>query len=304
MKKNYNLLLAFISCAFSASTVSAQNICMVTADYNNADSYMIIWSQIDDMTNLDSVYVYRWSTSDPTYLKIGAVDISSSAPTYFTDINANVIEANKYKIAYLDSNGALSGFSPYHKPAVLDYEPLDGTLSWSIYEKEGVTASDAILGHEVLMDETGLNLSWSPISTSLIFSDIYYTDQGYASHPNARYELLVALDNCDFQTKANINRSRSNIKQQFSNASASIQQLDQFIGFTVFPNPTNSMIEIKTENKQGAHVKITSVDGKVAYSVEISNGTSTLDINELKRGVYFIVLEQNGKTSSQKLIKY
>lgn len=302
MKKKYLSIVAIICFAFSSNITQAQNICMVTADYNNADSYMIIWETFTDMTNLDSVFVYRWTPADPQFIKIGSVDISNEAPTYFTDLNANLLDENRYSISYLDSSGIETARSEYHQPSVLDFDPTNGMISWSTYEKEYSSTPDHIISYELQMDESGLNI-WESFSILMNY-DNQFTDQAFTDHPNARYELLVSLDNCDFQTKANIHKSRSNIKNQFSNASATIQEQTNPIEFSISPNPANSNLDVVIENKQAATINITTIDGKVVHTSEINNGKTQIDIHNLNDGVYFVILQQDDKKSSQKLIKF
>lgn len=78
------------------------------------------------------------------------------------------------------------------------------------------------------------------------------------------------------------------------NGNAGAEELKE-IGFDIFPNPANGIIQIITETFSGnnLHMEITNPLGKVIYSQNnIQPGISyTIDVSELARGVYCIHLK-------------
>ncbi len=66
----------------------------------------------------------------------------------------------------------------------------------------------------------------------------------------------------------------------------------------VYPNPTNSNITISSENKLGT-LKITNMYGAEVLSLDLNETNSTIDLSDLKSGIYFI----QTNNSVKKLIK-
>ena len=74
------------------------------------------------------------------------------------------------------------------------------------------------------------------------------------------------------------------------------ESLDEFSvsrGFSIFPNPTTSSIQIKTKNAKDATYQIVNAQG-----ASVKNGTfkgsCTIDVSELSNGVYFINIPSLG----------
>lgn len=85
-------------------------------------------------------------------------------------------------------------------------------------------------------------------------------------------------------------------------ASVSIQELTQN-NFTFYPNPTSSVLNIKSvEAIESA--KVIDITGKTMLTV-LGNNQNQIQFNvaDLKSGVYFIQLNSKGTTSVQKFIK-
>ncbi len=79
----------------------------------------------------------------------------------------------------------------------------------------------------------------------------------------------------------------------------------------VSPNPFNNELKIQFSTiKSGiAEIKIVGVDSKVVYSskVIVESGTNTISINEveqIKTGIYFLIIIFNNENISSKIIKY
>lgn len=73
------------------------------------------------------------------------------------------------------------------------------------------------------------------------------------------------------------------------------------IGFKLYPNPTNTgVVSIQTQTNQMLQVAVFDVLGKQVISQTISNGT--LNVSNLKSGVYFVQVTEGSTTTSKKLI--
>jgi carboxypeptidase T len=81
-----------------------------------------------------------------------------------------------------------------------------------------------------------------------------------------------------------------------SNVSSTIQQ------FRIFPNPTNSMLNINT-NLSDYSIKIYNLMGQQLYSTESNHGMQKINVSELTTGMYFIEIRSNSITETQKFYK-
>ena len=77
--------------------------------------------------------------------------------------------------------------------------------------------------------------------------------------------------------------------------------------FTIFPNPTDCVVQIELKNQQVVPIKVYSIDGKQVLSTQLdfTNERAILDLSELPVGPYIIKGEdKSGKRIfEQKLIR-
>ena len=72
---------------------------------------------------------------------------------------------------------------------------------------------------------------------------------------------------------------------------------------TVFPNPTNGVFTIQSDNDQNIQVKIMDVLGKQIYQTHIiSKGTNEINASSLSKGVYLLKFEMDEKQGVKRLI--
>ena len=70
--------------------------------------------------------------------------------------------------------------------------------------------------------------------------------------------------------------------------------------FTVYPNPTKSVINLTNFNKQVKNVKLVDVTGKIIYK---STNTQPIHVRDFSKGLYILKIEsQTGEVSSKKVI--
>lgn len=295
--------------ALNSNNLSAQSICMVTADFQTAENYMVIWEEFTDVSNIDSIYIYRQEGVETSFTKIGAVDVTLTSPTYFVDTDANTMDTTKYAISILNNSGVESALSPWHQAVVMDYNNSAGfgELKWTKYRKEDQVNEDYIFSYECRMDETGLGM-YETMAIMMNYS-VNWTDQSSMEHPSARYELLVSLPTCNVVTKANINTSRSNIKNQKSNAeviaeeeAAGVSKING-VKYTLSPNPVVNELTITSEELINGKIWITDANGKKLTENVIEGNSTSFDTSLFNTGGYFINIESNGVVTSRKFIK-
>jgi uncharacterized repeat protein (TIGR01451 family) len=92
-----------------------------------------------------------------------------------------------------------------------------------------------------------------------------------------------------------------------SNLVASVSSADQS-AFTVYPNPASNSFSaiINSLKVTDGGIKVSDVTGKVLMTktVALQRGTQSInvDASQLASGVYFVTLDANGKTQTQKLV--
>ncbi len=73
--------------------------------------------------------------------------------------------------------------------------------------------------------------------------------------------------------------------------------------FTIYPNPTNHLLNIEiSENILNATAIIYDINGKEVQKVALSKSIQTINIEQLKKGTYFINIENLGSSTSKKFI--
>jgi hypothetical protein len=71
----------------------------------------------------------------------------------------------------------------------------------------------------------------------------------------------------------------------------------------VFPNPANDVVSIQTESyKIDANYALYDIAGKLIRSGSLQQGTTQLPVNDVKSGVYFLVISDRSKNKVEKLI--
>ena len=74
------------------------------------------------------------------------------------------------------------------------------------------------------------------------------------------------------------------------------------IQFAVYPNPATTVVYVETENDKDAQVTILDVTGRCVKQVEMSDNVSSINIEDVESGVYFIMVQQDGNSSVRKLV--
>jgi hypothetical protein len=297
-----SILVSAAFLLFGNLSLKAQSICMVTADFETAENYIVIWEKPLDISTIDSVFIYRKQEGQADFSRIGSRSMQDDF-SFYTDENASTILNTWYRISYVDFDGNESGPSPWHRPVVMDY--LAGLLVWTEYEKEDQVDETWINGYACMRDETGLGLfgTMGYWETAAGNTQTEWFDQEAASFNNYYYQMIVDLPSCDI-SRANINTSRSNIKRQSPNSEANVNELEQMITFSISPNPVSETLLVVFDKKMiGSEFKLTSSNGKLVANGKVESENSTLDVNQLSKGSYFFHVSFQGKNYSRMFIK-
>ena len=72
--------------------------------------------------------------------------------------------------------------------------------------------------------------------------------------------------------------------------------------FNVYPNPASAVVYIESVMNETAQVSIVDMTGRCVKQVETTNSVSTISINDINKGVYFVIIEQDGSRMVEKLV--
>ena len=75
--------------------------------------------------------------------------------------------------------------------------------------------------------------------------------------------------------------------------------------FSVYPNPASSVINIKANQAAvtAESVKFVDLAGKVAKVTNLNAASKSIDISDLKEGIYYLKIKSGGKEYIQRFIK-
>jgi len=292
----YLLTLGLSSLSFSGLS---QEVCLVTCDFQTGENNLIMWEELADNTNLDSMLVYRKSAGESSFSKIGSVKIGG--PTFFTDDQVDTKVINQYRIATLDSNGVVGAPSMWHQPMTLDYVD-NGLFTWTSYEREDGFEPYYI---ELLVDETGLgiyNLAGGELQAS---GTVTWLDDEFSSRPvGTTYFVRAEVSPCNISTKANINTSRSNIKQAISTGSLGINDAGKTNYFNIYPNPTSDHLQIVLNDTEvNARYEIIAVSGELVLSGTLDQKETNLNLSQLASGFYTVTVYATNQQFKKPFVK-
>jgi len=72
---------------------------------------------------------------------------------------------------------------------------------------------------------------------------------------------------------------------------------------SIYPNPTNNLLTIETDNPKQQSVEITSLNGQLLHSTEMEGTTHQIDLSSFQNGVYFITIRSKDFIITSKIIK-
>ena len=128
------------------------------------------------------------------------------------------------------------------------------------------------------LSSTGESVVLSNNNASIIDSITYYqqyTDTSYGRLPNATgpFQLLNPTFSSYNEALSVFNISNENM-------------------ISIFPNPAKDNLQVLVSNEQlNETMNILSVEGKVLKEYKIQNKETTINIEELEKGIYFIRIE-------------
>lgn len=122
--------------------------------------------------------------------------------------------------------------------------------------------------------------------------DAFFTSVDYIGAFSAELNELwlnnwTALDQLGFLTKA-----------------VSVKEIAFQNEVAIYPNPaTNGFVNVRLATAESVNIQVISVNGKVLNNITSNNQVTTLDLNNLNKGIYFVkVIAQNGSSMTKKVL--
>lgn len=269
-------------------TMQEPSICIVTVDTNNKN--MIVFEK-PESNGIDSFYVYRETNMTGSYEKIGSVPYDSFS-VFVDQTSSPATNSNQYKISLIDTCGFNSNMSLPHQTMHLTINQGMGStwnLIWQPYVGFNVNTYNIYRGTtptqmQLIGTISGANTQYTDLNPPSGY--VYYQVE------------VVAPYSCNPSMKNGFQSSRSNIA---SNATISIEDFINNKSFNVYPNPSNSVINIDytVDDQSSKSYSIFNVYGEL---VNNGNGLRNIDISNLSNGVYFIQIDENGKMLRAKFV--
>jgi hypothetical protein len=286
----------------------------ITSDYRN--SYMV-------------TVVSENKLSQTNYMvTLNAKNSEANIKTYSVSnqIGTSVIDAvSKTVKTYVDNNANLSTLVPAFQ--VSDF----ATMRIGTYlQNSGVTTLNYAgpVGYNVLAQNGAIN-NWTvtierakPTITLLgdavvsLNKGCVYAEAGVAAKDNLNADIapeVVTSGTVDVNTPGQYiltytakdalnNESSVTRTVNVSSTTCSLGVIANAVeSFVIYPNPVKEgKVNIITTSNAVKNIKISDISGKKALSLQTVN--KELNLPNLAKGVYIIEVEQDGKTSTQKLI--
>ena len=82
----------------------------------------------------------------------------------------------------------------------------------------------------------------------------------------------------------------------------SVNELEEFIEFNVYPNPASEVINISVNKVVEAIVSVVDITGKVVKTSSLNGLSTTVNTAGLTNGVYYVTISNGASTSTQKVV--
>ncbi len=266
-------------------------ICMVTIDSSNSHN-LITWEKNPNM-GIVTYRIYKQSTLTSQYELIHEQPYSLLSE--FVDLNSNANqEISRYKILAADSCGYESTISPNHTTILLSSNlgTSSVNLSWNPYE--GFSYPNFEIWRS-LNGGVSYNLLANVANNTYAYIDNNAPQQAY-------YQIRISNEAGCTTTKNSFNQVKSNIVDQSGN-SIGISEINSSDVFSIFPNPTNEMFFVKSNQFQsGNKFELVENSGRIVLSGVLQNDNQSIDVSKLSNGIYNLnIIGDHSKT--MKLVK-
>ncbi len=278
-----------------------QDICVITVDEATTTN-LVVWEKVQT-TGIDYYNIYRETSTQGEYVLIDTVRASNIS--IFNDVIASPMERSwSYKIGAVNTCGMESPLSTAHRTIHLDLLDLGNNsvqVNWNAYQ--GTAFTEYIIWR--FTTANGWEQAGTVPNNTLTFTDAV----DYAT-PGLDYMVEFALSTpCSAEKAQDFNTVRSNRERgQFAagdgtgNSSNSISE-NYLNTIQFYPNPTSDKLVFIQEGNETIRYNILSLSGQLMQTVESSQNTTIVDLNQLTAGIYLVELKINDTKITKRVVK-
>ena len=206
--------------------------------------------------------------------------------------------------AYIDG-GAVVGAEVYAKLYSVDPTATTTAAAFVFVDESApyiLTAAD--LGQKITL---ALSAGAAPLSAGLSYvvvlgsfgdggatDDLIISTAGVSEASTSYYYDMT--DNTWYYTT-----STPMVRMNFD-PSVGINEVENNLGITVFPNPANEVINISLNKEVSATLSLLDVSGKVVRTQTLNGISTSINTASLNSGVYFITINDGTSVSTQKVV--
>ncbi len=166
---------------------------------------------------------------------------------------------------------------------------FDATDPWGYLCGSNITITVVDTGH--LMFQSS-NLYYLKVNYSGLANNSSQTDTIFERFGGKKFSFLSISKRCKFDGPSDCDRvyylkcysdNEISFGENCTDA-VSVNEVDKD-KFSIYPNPSNTVVRIRTRSKQ---IYLTDILGKVIFTVAVKNDTADIDVSGLTDGVYFL----------------
>ncbi len=275
-----------------AAAPIATGLCLTTVDSLSTHN-ILVWEK--PVSNVIAGFnIYREITAN-NFQFLTFVDYDSLSE--YHDLNANPNITNyRYKLTTVDTCGSESTLSDYHSTIHLQLLG-NGNMQWTLYDIEN--QGNPVSFYNVYKDDLG-NGNWTLLTGSLPGTNSTYTDINFAGVPNARYRVDVNWNLSCTSTRATINTTRSNIKNN-ALVGVSEESIENLI--YIYPNPTSNNFTVNLlPTGEDFKINIYNSIGQLIESKSTTKQLEHFNTNGYSKGLYNVEIQTKNTNLFKKLI--
>ncbi len=231
----------------------------------------------------------------PGTLSVTAVNScgASQMATLAVALNASVSASQTLNLCYgqkINIGNSTYSTSGTYSNVLTRYNGCDSLLITDITVDSPIDITLSDNGFNVSSNAVGATYQWIDCdnNNSVVPGQ---TAQVFTAPKNGNYAVIVSIDNCsdtsDCVTIANVGIGKNVLENQVK----------------IYPNPTTQKLVIETSLTSGTIILTTALGKEVHVRNIVKGQKQVLDLGHLANGIYFIKIESEGKSLTQKIVK-
>jgi hypothetical protein len=255
-------------------TVRNEIVTNVAVTICNTQTYEFDGQQLDQDGNYSAVFTAANSCDSTVNLVLTVV-------SEFTEtVNASICEGDSYEF-----NGQQLTITDAYTATFVSSGGCDSIVTLNLtvnpLPQPTVTANNADLSTEQFS-----SYQWLLNGSAIQGAD----QQNYTASQNGDYSVKVTDANGCENTGDAVNVTTVGINDY------------DYLGFTIYPNPTTSTIYVETK-VNNAEINIISLEGRVLMNKNMSSNKTIIDISSLAHGMYIIEMKAENNISRARVVK-